>query len=126
MRGAVALASGAGVPEAVIGLTVVAIGTSLPELATTLVAALRGQGDLAAGNVVGSNLFNLLGILGVAAVVRPLDTSGFDTVDLAVMLAFAVALWPLLLTGRRLGRMEGLLLLTVYMGYVGYLAALHS
>lgn len=119
--GAVRIAEAAGVSNAVIGLTVVAVGTSLPELATTVVAAARGEGEIAAGNVVGSNLFNLLGILGVAALVDPLDAPGLRPVDLAVMAAFTVALVPMMISGRRLVRAESGVLLAGYAGYMAFL-----
>ena len=120
---ATALAERAGVPDAVIGLTVVAVGTSLPELATSAVAAARGEGAIAVGNVVGSNLFNALGILGVAALVRPLTAPGLQTLDLAVMGALTLALVAMMLTGRRLSRGEGAVLLASYAGYVAFLVA---
>ncbi len=121
VTGAVSIAEAAGMSEAVIGLTILAAGTSLPELATSLVAALRGQSDIAIGNVVGSNIFNVLGILGVTALVRPLAPGGIGPVDLGVMLVLAVALLPLLRTGFRLDRLEGALLLLAYVGYTTYL-----
>lgn len=124
--GAVSLATVAGVSPAVIGLTVVAVGTSLPELATSVVAALRGHSEIAAGNVVGSNLFNLLGILGIGALVRPLDAVGFHRLDFAVMGGFAVAMYVLMRLGRRLDRLDGALLLASYALYVGYLATQHG
>ena len=123
--GAVGLAEAAGVSNAVIGLTVVALGTSLPELATSVVAALRGESAIAVGNVIGSNLFNVLGILGVGALVRPLVAPGLEAVDLAVMAAFTAALVPLLWTGGRLVRAEAALLAAGYVGYVGYLVLGH-
>lgn len=119
--GAVTLARAAGLSEAVIGLTLVAVGTSLPELATSTVAAVRGQGDIAAGNVIGSNIFNLLCILGVAATVRPLAPGGIGIVDLAVMVGFAVAVLPMLVTARRLSRWEGAALLAGYLAYTVWL-----
>lgn len=115
---AVSLAETMGVSQAVIGLTVVAVGTSLPELATSIVATIRGQGDIAVGNVVGSNLFNILGILGVTAMVQPLPQGGIVRLDLAVMLLLAVALLPILRTGFVVSRVEGALLLASYLGYV--------
>lgn len=121
VRGAVTLAESFGVPDAVIGLTVVAIGTSLPELATSVVAALRGEGDLAVGNVVGSNIFNLLGILGIAAVVHPLSSAGIGPVDLGVMLGLTVLLLPLMRWGLRVNRWEGGALVAVYCAYMVYL-----
>ncbi len=126
VSGAVDIAEAVGVSNAVIGLTVVAIGTSLPELATSVVAAARGEGDIAAGNVVGSNLFNLLGILGVGALVRPLEAPGLQLEDLAVMGAFTLVLVPMMVSGRRLVRPEAVVLLAGYVGYVGYLFAQHG
>ena len=123
---AVGLAEAAGVSNAVIGLTVVAVGTSLPEFATTIVAALRGESEIAVGNIVGSNLFNLLGILGVAALVRPMAAPGLEPVDVGVMAAFTLALAAMLWTGRQLVRVEGAVLLAGYLGYVVYLAANHA
>ena len=122
VEAAIGGAAALGVSPAVIGLTVVAAGTSLPELATSVVAAVKGQGDVAVGNVVGSNLFNILGILGVTALVRPLSLGGVGPVDLGVMLAAAVLLLPLLVTRRRLTRPEGALLLAGYLGYLAWLA----
>jgi cation:H+ antiporter len=124
--GAVAIAEAAGVSNAVIGLTVVAVGTSLPELATSVVAALRREGEIAAGNVVGSNLFNLLGILGVAGLVRPLHSPGLEAVDVAVMAAFTLALVGMMWTGRRVGRAEAGLLPVAYGAYMAYLVLGHT
>jgi cation:H+ antiporter len=122
VEGATFIARGAGVREAVIGLTVVAVGTSLPELATSVLASTRGEGDIAIGNVVGSNLFNILGILGVAALVRPLVGTGMSVLDLGVMMGATVVLLPLAWTGFRIGRLEGILLLTGYATYLALLA----
>lgn len=121
VSGAVTVAEALGMSEATIGLTVVAVGTSLPELATSVVAALGGKGDLAVGNVVGSNLFNVLGILGVAALVRPLGGAGIGLLDLGVMVGLAVLMLPLMRSGFQLSRREGLLLLLIYAAYVGWL-----
>ena len=123
---AVIVAEILGVSNAVIGLTVVALGTSLPELATSLVAALRGEGDLAAGNVIGSNTFNVLGILGTSAIVRPLHAPGLSELDLGIMLLISVLGFVFLATGGRLSRPEGLSLLAVYGGYMTYLAVMHQ
>lgn len=122
VTGATALALTWGVPERVIGLTLVAVGTSLPELASSLVAALRRETDIILGNVIGSNLFNLLAVLGTAAVVHPIvvPVAGLR-VDLAIMLVFSLAIVPLLLVGRRLGRRDGALLLAAYVGYTVWL-----
>jgi len=110
-----------GVSEAVIGLTVVSLGTSMPELATSVVAALRRKPDVAVGNVVGSNIFNILGILGVSSVVTPLTAPGISTVDLGVMVIAALLLLPLAWTGRILQRWEGGLLLLGYGAYLWWL-----
>lgn len=121
VRGAVTIAEGAGLPTAVIGLTVVAVGTSLPELATSVVAALRGHADLALGNVVGSNIVNVLGILGLTACVQPLDATGLTWVDGGVMLGMAMLTLPFLWTERSFSRWEGGALLVAYGAYVAYL-----
>jgi cation:H+ antiporter len=121
--GAVVLAKSWGVTEAVIGLTVVAVGTSMPELATSLVAAVRGHGDVAIGNVVGSNIFNVLGILGIAALINPIDTSGLSRVDLATMVVAALAMLPAARSGGVISRLEGAVLLFAYFGYTAWLVA---
>jgi cation:H+ antiporter len=114
----VALARAFGVSEAVIGLTIIAAGTSLPELATSVVAALRKQPDLAIGNVVGSNVFNILGILGVASLIAPLHAPGVSLLDCWVVVLFSVLLIPLLYTGRFLHRVEGAALFALYGMYL--------
>jgi cation:H+ antiporter len=113
-----------GVSEVVIGITVVAIGTSLPELATCVVAALRGEADIALGNAVGSNIFNLLSILGVSALIRPIPV-GRDLLafEIPAMVLVAVLLIPLAWHGRVLGRRSGGILLGVYVLFTGVLAA---
>jgi cation:H+ antiporter len=118
VHAATEIALGFGVTEAVIGLTIVALGTSLPELVTCLVAALRGHPDIAAGNAIGSSVFNLLGILGTAALFGPIKAPNIHGLDLAMMVGFAAATLPLLWTGLRLRRWEGALLLAGYATYV--------
>ena len=120
VAGAVGLARLAGWSEAFIGLTVVAVGTSLPELAASVVAARRGEGDIAIGNVVGSNVFNILGVLGAGALVRPLPQGGILPGDLVAMGAAAVILAPFAWTGRRVDRWEGVVLVVGYVGYVAW------
>jgi len=120
---AIDIAKAAGLSEAVIGLTIVAVGTSLPEFATSLVAALKKEADIAVGNVVGSNIFNILGILGISAAVTPLSSSGITDIDLGVMAAFAVVLWIFSRTGYRITRAEGALLVIAYSAYVVWLVA---
>jgi cation:H+ antiporter len=121
VEGAVSIARKFGLSDIVIGLTVVAIGTSLPELATSVVAALKGESDVAIGNIVGSNLFNLLGILGLVGVMGETDTGGLTWVDLAVLVAVTVAILPLVRTGGRISRGEGALLLATYIIYTGWM-----
>lgn len=121
VKGAVAIASAAGVSDAVIGLTIVAIGTSLPEFSSSLVAAFRRQPDIAVGNIVGSNIFNVLGILGAAGVAEPLRAYDLRALDFGVMVGFTVLLLPFMKTGFRLQRWEGALLLAGYIAYVMHL-----
>lgn len=122
--GAVGVARFLGISERVIGLTVVAFGTSLPELASCLVAALRHEGDIVLGNLVGSNIFNILFILGVTTTVRPLAIElEAATMDLVVMVAFAALAGLLIATRQRLTKLEGGFLFVAYLVYVGSLFA---
>ncbi len=123
---AVAIAQSLGVSELVIGLTIVAGGTSLPEVATSVIASLRGQRDIAVGNVVGSNVFNLLGVLGLAALISPAGIGVAQQAlvfDLPVMVAAAVACLPIFITGREIARWEGALFLAYYLAYTLYSGA---
>ncbi len=115
---AIILAKAWGVSDAVIGLTIVAAGTSMPELATSVVAAIRKQPDIAIGNIVGSNIFNILAILGLASIVVPIHAPGISGLDLVVMIVFTTLLIPMLYTGRLLHRVEGFVLLLLYAGYL--------
>ncbi|HIA58090.1 MAG TPA: calcium/sodium antiporter [Deltaproteobacteria bacterium] len=121
VTGAVDLARIWGLSEALIGLTIVSIGTGTPELATAMMAAYRKSPDLAIGNAVGSNLFNIMFVLGLAGLVAPLDATGIQTSDLYVMLAVTLLLLPTVWTGRVLDRKEGFLFLAIYVGYLYYL-----
>lgn len=121
--GAVTLAEGWGISQTVIGLTIVAVGTSMPEFATSMVAAIRKNSDVAVGNIVGSNIFNIIGILGLCAMIRPMQAPAISLVDLVVMLALAVLLLPLCKSGGKIGRGEGALLLAAYAGYMWWLIA---
>ncbi len=124
VQSAVEIAQSFGVDELIVSLVVVALGTSLPEVATTVVAAKRGEGDLAVGGVVGSNLFNLLGVLGLSALVSEAGLPVQDItvrVDLLVMAGTALVCLPVFITGHRVSRFEGLLLISGYLGYTGYL-----
>ncbi|WP_422000660.1 calcium/sodium antiporter [Roseovarius mucosus] len=119
VEGAVNIARVYGVPDAVIGLSLVAIGTSLPELATAIVAAIRRQSDVVLGNVIGSNIFNILAILGVTVVIQPIEVSArFRDVDTPVMLGVALLLLALLFATRRIGRGWGLVMLGLYAAYM--------
>ncbi len=119
--GAVQIARLAGLSEAVIGLTIIAVGTSLPEMATSILAAAKKMGDISAGNIIGSNIFNLLGILGTSALLAPLPLGNVTWVDIGMLLIVAVAVLPLARTGFVLKRWEGALFLTGYAAYIGWL-----
>lgn len=122
VEGATGLARLLGVPEAVVGATLVAVGTSLPELASSAVAAARGLGDVAVGNVLGSNVFNLGLVLGASALARPIQMDPRTVVTQVLpALAFSMLLVPLAYTGRRVSRAEGLLLLAAYGGFLVWL-----
>ena len=122
VTGAVGLAQMAGISETVIGLTIVAIGTSTPELVTAIIAVRTGQGDVAFGNIVGSNIFNLLGILGVTALVQPLEIPAqVMAFDIWVLLATTLAFVVFSITGWRIGRREGAVLLAAYAAYLATL-----
>ena len=121
VNAAIVLARLCGVTDAVIALTVVAVGTSLPELATSVVAAKRGESDIAVGNVVGSNLFNILSILGIAPLVAPIVAPDIRVADIGTMLGLSTVL-PLLCLKGKLGRGWGWALLAGYAGYMGWLA----
>ncbi|MCA9835833.1 MAG: calcium/sodium antiporter [Trueperaceae bacterium] len=122
VEGASTLARAMGVPEKVIGLTLVAVGTSLPELASSVVAIIKRQTDLVLGNIIGSNIFNILGILGISSLVKSLPLS-FELIrfDLIVMLGFALLTSLFLLSRKQLVRWEGGVLMAGYMGYIVYL-----
>lgn len=123
VKGAVTLARWWGVEEIIIGLTVVAVGTSLPELAASVTAAIKKHADVAVGNIVGSNLFNLLGIVGLAAVLRPIESTGLRWGDLLMMLGLSVVLLPLAKSGGRISRWEGAFLLASFCGYSVWLVS---
>jgi len=123
---AITVASSWGVSQAAIGLTVVAIGTSLPELATTIVATSKGHGDIAVGNVIGSNIFNLLGVLGFTSVVSPLSRGHVGWVSLGVMLGVTILILPMLRSRRQLTRPQGAVLLACYVAYLGWLMVGHT
>ncbi len=122
--GAVAMAHYLGVSELIIGLTVVAVGTSLPEVATSVVASLRGERDIAVGNVVGSNIFNILSVLGLCSIVAPAGinvSTAALSFDIPVMIAVAVACLPIFFTDYRIARWEGVMFVGYYVAYTVYL-----
>jgi cation:H+ antiporter len=118
LHGATELAKEFGISEVVVGLTVVAVGTSLPELATSVAAARRRQADVAFGNAIGSNVVNILGVLGVAALVNPISSGGLRTLDVVVLLGSAVVLLPLMARGAALNRWEGGALIAGYAAFI--------
>ncbi len=123
VEAAVHIAEATGVSTAVVGLTIAAIGTSLPELATAIVASARGSSDICAGNIVGSNFFNLLCILGLTAVIVPLQRGDVQMGDLYVMAGLTGLVLPFMYSGFRLGRREGALLLLCYSAYLAWMAS---
>ncbi|MCV2357929.1 calcium/sodium antiporter [Paucibacter sp. TC2R-5] len=121
---AITVAKSLGVSDLVIGLTIVAAGTSMPEVATSIMAAIRGQRDIAIGNVVGSNIFNILGCLGLTALIAPASVPVADSVlnfDIWVMLVVALACLPVMLSGREIARWEGFIFIGYYVAYTAYL-----
>lgn len=121
---AVTVAKTLGVSEAIIGLTIVAAGTSLPEVATSVMAAIRGERDIAVGNVVGSNIFNILGVLGISSLFASNGLVVAPAIlyfDLPFMLVVAFACMPVFFTGNLIARWEGGLFLAAYLAYLGYL-----
>ena len=125
MEGATELARAFGISDLVIGLTIVAAGTSLPEVATSVVAALRGERDIAVGNVVGSNIFNILAVLGLSAIVAPGQglpiAPGMVALDIPFMVAVAIACLPVFITGNTIARWEGAVFIAYYVAYTVYL-----
>jgi cation:H+ antiporter len=121
LKGAIALAKIFNISDVVIGLTIVAVGTSLPELFTSVVASIKKESDIAVGNVVGSNIFNILSILGFTAIISPVSSAGISQVDLTIMLAAALVLLPLSYTNFKISRAEGLFLIIGYISYIIFL-----
>ena len=110
-----------GVSQNFIGLTIVAIGTSLPELVTSIVAARKNEVDMALGNAIGSNVFNILMVLGIASAISPISIITENIIDLCVLVAFTVCVWIFAGTKRKIGRMEGLCMVAFYALYVVYI-----
>ncbi|MCX7610060.1 MAG: calcium/sodium antiporter [Ignavibacterium sp.] len=122
IEGAVKLAKALGVSELIIGLTVVAVGTSLPELVTSIIASIKKEADILVGNVVGSNIFNILAIIGIAAMIVSINLTQINLVDLLVMIFFSVIVLPMSLFNKLISRKEGITLVLGYCVYVYYLA----
>ncbi len=124
IRGAVDLSMRLSLDMRFVGLTIVALGTSLPELVTSIVAAAKGEEGISLGNVIGSNIFNITFVLGIAALVNPIPVAldAAMAVDMGVMLLIAVTLWPILHVQHRVSRPSGILFLAMYAAYVGYRA----
>ena len=118
--GAREVARALGMTETLIALTVVSVGTSLPELVTSLVAAKKQETDLAVGNVIGSNIFNMLMILGVSAAIRPVAVNAASVWDLLILLVITAVTWLFTVTGRRISRAEGILMVLAYAGVVAF------
>lgn len=121
VNNAVSIAKELGLSEAVIGLTIVAAGTSMPELATSIVAAFKRKTDIAIGNIVGSNLFNILAIAGSCSLVHPIEAKNVNDIDLLVMLAISALLLPLVKSGQKISRTEGFVLILLYVIYMFWL-----
>lgn len=121
VEGATGVAASLGVSEAVIGLTIVAGGTSLPELATSVVSARKGNSGIAVGNVLGSNVFNILAILGVTGMITPMKLRGITMTDLSMLVVSVILLWLFSFTRYRIERWEGAVLTAVFVGYMCYL-----
>ena len=121
VSGAKTVAAFFGMSENLIGLTIVALGTSLPELVTSVVAARKNELDMAVGNVVGSNVFNILMILGVAAAVSPIGFIMENVIDICVLLGFSLLVWVFCVTKKKLGKLEGAVMLLAYAAYAVYI-----
>ena len=121
VENAVAIAREVGINEAVIGLTIVAAGIGMPEFATSIIAAARKKPDLAIGNIVGSNIFNVLAIAGTSSLIHPIQAKNVNYIDLLVMIGFSILLLPLVKSGQKISRAEGFVLLIFYLIYLGWL-----
>ncbi|MBD3382117.1 MAG: calcium/sodium antiporter [candidate division Zixibacteria bacterium] len=123
VRGAIDLARLIGVSEFMIGLSLVALGTSLPELATSIVAAVRKESDIVVGNVIGSCIFNILLVMGVVGLIKPVRVPTESLyIDIPLMIVITIALYPMFSSGRKVSRLEGVMLLSVYVGYIVFVA----
>lgn len=121
IEGGVGIAEAFGVPEVIIALSLVALGTSLPELATSVVASSKKQGDIIVGNVVGSNLFNMMAVVGITGVIAPIVSSDLKSLDVWFMIALTVLGVIFMWTRKRIGRLEGIFLLAIYAAYIAFM-----
>ena len=119
--GASTIASAFGISQNIIGLTIVAVGTSLPELVTSVVAARKNEVDMALGNAVGSNIFNILMVLGIASLISPITISMLDVFDIICLIGVTIAVWIMAWTRKRLDRKEGIIMVAVYAAYMVYI-----
>ena len=121
VQGSSALALKAKISPLVVGLTIVAFGTSLPELVTSIVASRKGENGLALGNVIGSNIFNILMILGISSAIHPIAVTIHSAYDLIVLIVFSTAVWLMARTKKEVNRGEGIAMLALYAGYMVYI-----
>lgn len=118
---ATTIAENFGLSQTLIGLTIVAMGTSLPELVTSIVAAGKGETDMAIGNVIGSNLFNILLVLGIAGAISPIEVLMENVIDAILLIGMSVIVWVFAWTGKKINRAEGAIMVAIYAGYMGYI-----
>ena len=121
VEGVAGIAEKFGIPQLVIGLTIVACGTSLPELVTSVVAARKNELDMALGNVIGSNIFNILFVLGIAATISPITFIMENVIDIVILVAMSVLVWAFAWTKKKLDRFEGIVMLALYVVYLVYI-----
>ena len=108
------------IPSLIIGLTIVAFGTSAPEAAVSITASVNGQNGMAIGNVIGSNIFNILGVLGLSAAVSPVKVSGFSVIDLSLFIGFCLIIYLVTYFRNKIERLPGILMVLTYLGYMTY------
>ena len=121
VNGASSIAAGFGLSQTLIGLTIVALGTSLPELVTSIVAARKNEVDMAVGNAVGSNVFNILMVLGIASAINPVSLIRENVIDIIILVAFSVVVWIFAATKKKISRKEGIAMVAMYLIYAVYI-----
>ena len=121
VNGAAGIAAKLGIPQLIVGLTIVAMGTSLPELVTSVVAARKKEVDMALGNVIGSNIFNVLFVLGLSAVISPIAFIMENVIDIVILTIMSLIVWGFGWSKQKIGRVEGALMLVAYAGYMVYI-----